>query len=179
MAHVMRLVRLALGGLLSLAACGQAPAAEPSKAPPASLKTQHHYARAASLQQAVLARPTLALLDDEGQALVVQLAHAQTCLAHRTNDTALVESTGVLLDAYLALHHEHGQEPSRRTRRKIEQAREDLDDVRAGRGDAELLGCESVRPRYTRVNAEYHLRTSRGGCRSSRGCRSVPGGVIR
>lgn len=179
MAQVMRLVLLALGGLLSLSACAQAPAAQPARAPRAAAKTQHHYNRAATLQQAVLHKPTAALLDDDGQALVLQLAHAQTCLAHRTDDAALVESTDALLDAYEQLHHEQGQEPSRRTRRKIAQAREDLDDVRAGRGDAELLGCESVRVRYTSAKPEYHLRTSRGGCRTSRGCRSVPGGVIR
>ncbi len=175
----MRLVLLALGGLLLLSACAQALEQEPAEAPLASARARNHYARATSLQQALLERPTEALLDESGEELVLQLAHAQTCLAHRTNDPDLAVTTRTLLDSYLELHRQQGQQPSWRTRRKIKQAKQDIDDVREGRADAEFLGCEPVRVRYTRDRSEDIFRTSQGGCRTSTACRTVPGGVIR
>ena len=177
MAWMMRLLLLALGSLLSFPACAQAPEGVPSEVPRATARTQGYYARAASLQQTLLERPADALLDDAGQELVLQLAHAQTCLAQHTGDLGLAQNTEHLLDAYVELHREHGQQPSRRTRRKIEQTKQNIDGVRGGKASAVLRGCEPFRVRYTEARSDAPFRTPARSI--DNGNANVPGGVIR
>ena len=186
MARVMRHASFILGTVLGLAGCSTGSALPQRQGPSASTALYHQYASAAILQHRIMNRPPLELLDESGEALVLDLARAQNCLASRTGNIELAETTQTLLVAYIELHLDNGSAPSRAFHRGARRATVDAEATQQGIATPYFLGC-SIQPPSSGVR--------RGGYRGPYGptqqdhygtglpwnqrSRSVPGGVIR
>ncbi len=153
--------------LLALCLIGCSSSSGPTKTPVrgnevyARHALQSHYTWARSLQHLVMQRRSEELLDESGQALILQLAKAQNCLASRVRNSGLPHETKSMLDAYIELHDGHGLEPSRALRRKINRAHLDAEVVAQGVASPYFLGCEPFRTPRRRHAAHARRRAAR------------------
>lgn len=185
MARLMRLCVLGFGLALATG-CAAAPVAPPRPTPhPAAAK---HYVKAKALSRSLTQRTDRELLEKEASRQVLELARAQTCVARYTNTPALAEHTVEMLDAYLALHEDHGQKPTALFRVRANQAKRDARSAGRGYISPRSLGCVPGGPVYrssgppgwgtgtTRYTQNDYYGT---GLPWNQFSRSVPGGVIR
>ncbi|MBV1858580.1 MAG: hypothetical protein KUG77_09235 [Nannocystaceae bacterium] len=186
MAWLMRYACFILGCVFGLVGCSTGTTTARTQDPAPSAVLYHHYTQAAVLQHRIMNRPPLELLDASGEALVLDLARAQNCLASRTGDLALAEKTQTLLVAYIELHLDNGSAPSRAFHRRARHATIDAEATQQGTTSAYFLGCSMrppmlrnppgrSQPRQGRAQQDYYGT----GLPWNQRARSVPGGVIR
>lgn len=175
----MRTVCFILVSLLGLTGCSSAQPTPHREDAYARHAAHAHYTWARSLQHVIMQRPAHELLDEPGQELVLELARAQTCLTSRTHDPVLAAQTQSMLDAYLALYEEHGDEPPSSLRRKVRRAQRDAEVAGQGVASPYFLGCEPFHtPRSRGPRREYIHRDTKGARPYMFQGRHVPGGVI-
>lgn len=143
MARVMRHASFILGTVLGLglAGCSTGSALPQTQSPTPSAVLYHQYTSAAVLQHRIMNRPPLELLDESGEALVLDLARAQNCLASRTGNLELAAKTQALIVAYIELHLDNESAPSRAFHRGARRATVDAIATQQGTASSYFLGC--------------------------------------
>ena len=187
MAEVMRRASLVLASCLGLFACSTASPGPDSQSPSPRMVTYHHYVQSAGLQYDITNRPTHTLLDQDGEELVLKLAHAQNCLASLTATPDLAHKTEAMLDAYVEFRERNESEPSAAFGRRARRARIDAEATQQGTTTPYFLGCTITRPsqrggrpmRSASRGRRPNWNTYGYGPPWKQGSRSVPGGVIR
>ncbi len=183
----MRSANLVLVSLLGMLGCSTSSAGPPSQNPAPRMVTYHHYVQSAGLQYNIANRPVHTLLDDDGEDVVLKLAHSQNCLASLTGNPDLAHKTLAMLDAYARFHEENQSVPSAGFERRARRARIDAEATRQGTTSPYFLGCTITPPRR---RGPFPMNTGAGqrphnsdyygtGLPWNQRTRSVPGGVIR
>ncbi len=145
MASVMRVASALLFVLCT--GCASAPVPPSTTARHSSPTATHHYTKARALQLSLGSRSTGGLLKEGASEQVLELAHAQTCLARYTRSDVLAAETVAMLDQYVELHRAHGSEPNPRFQRRARQLTRDAVNAGSGTASPYALGCTVDEPR--------------------------------